>query len=281
MLGKDVFGTLPLELKDELLESYREIKNNYSQGRWEPAELNGGKFCEVVYSITKGILENNFPRKATKPNNMADACRALEQIPQNGGRAGDRSLRILIPRILLPLYEIRNNRGVGHVGGDVNPNFMDATTVYEMSSWILGELIRILHGISTMEAQSVVDSLMERKHPLIWKIEGIKRVLNPNLNKRDQTILLLYSEPGWVNENDLLNWVEYTNSSVFRRDILVVLHKKRLVEYDKKNRNVRLSPMGISDVEKRILKENDCIESTSAPSSQKSKRPKMKPKANK
>jgi len=59
-----------------------------------------------------------------------------------------RSFQILIPRLLPALYEIRNNRGVGHVGGDVDPNYMDATMVVGAVKWIMGELTRVFHSVS-------------------------------------------------------------------------------------------------------------------------------------
>ena len=116
-----VLAGLPKGLRDELLGCYREIISSYLERRWEPSELNGGKFCEVVYSIVNGALKGTFPAKATKPANMLDACKALEQESTVAGRVGDRSMRILIPRMLPVLYEVRNNRGVGHVDGDVTP----------------------------------------------------------------------------------------------------------------------------------------------------------------
>ncbi len=165
---------LPPSLRDELLDAFRAIANNYVERRWEPSELNGGKFCEAVYCVIEGAISGAMPPHATKPSNMVAACRDLEKKPANASLVGDRSLRILIPRTLLAMYEIRNNRNVGHVGGDVNPNFMDATVVYSMASWTLAELVRIFHNISTQEAQALVDSLVERKSPLIWELEDIK-----------------------------------------------------------------------------------------------------------
>src|SRR5262249_37594630 len=117
-----LLASIPAALRKELLEAYSEIVQNFVEERWEPAELNGGKICEVVYSIINGFLSGAFPPKAHKPPNMVSACRALENIAPDPNRLGDRSLRILIPRLLPFLYEIRNNRGVGHVGGDVSPN---------------------------------------------------------------------------------------------------------------------------------------------------------------
>src|SRR5262245_60982886 len=121
-----LFAALPATLRDELISCYQEIVRNYIERHWEPAELNGGKFCEVVYTILDGATSGTFVSSATKPARMVDACRALEGRPAVATRVGDRSLRVLLPRLLPFLYEIRNNRGVGHVGGDVDPNHEDA-----------------------------------------------------------------------------------------------------------------------------------------------------------
>jgi hypothetical protein len=248
-----IFSGIPPGLRDPLLATFREIARNYAEHRWEPSELNGGKFCEVVYSILSGSISATFPAAPSKPSNMVQACRDLEGLPPNPSRLGDRSLRILIPRVLPALYEIRNNRGVGHIGGDVDPNFLDATAVYGMSSWVLAELVRVFHATSTKEAQETVDALIERKHPLIWEFEGVRRVLAPKMGKGDQALLLLHAKPAWVAEKDLLAWVEYSNSKVFRDEILKPFHKSRLVEYDEDQHRVRISPLGIRDVEERIL----------------------------
>jgi hypothetical protein len=65
-----------------------------------------------------------------------------------------------------------------------------------------------------------VDALVERNHPLIWSFEDYKRVLDPDMSKGDQALLLLHANPSWLPEKDLLNWVEYSNPTVFRRDVL-------------------------------------------------------------
>jgi hypothetical protein len=210
-----LLATLPAGLRDPLLETYREIASNFAEHRWEPAELNGGKFCECVYWICHGYISGTYTAKPSKPPNMRDDCRSIEAMTATV-KPGDRSLRILIPRLLPPLYEIRNNRGVGHVGGDVNPNLMDATAVYSMASWILAELVRVFHGLKTTEAQEAVDGLVERKTPLIWSPGTANRVLDTALSVTNQTLLLLHQALGWVPESELLKSVEYSNGSVYR-----------------------------------------------------------------
>jgi hypothetical protein len=156
--------------------------------------------------------------------------------------------------VLLVLYEIRNNRGVGHVGGDVDANQLDATAVEAMASWIMAELVRVFHTVPTKEAQETVEALVERTTPLIWEVEGIKRVQDPTMNAKDQTLLLLHQSAGWVGSDELVTWIGYSNASVFRSKVLLALHKERLIEYDQTESRARISPLGSQAVERHILK---------------------------
>ena len=134
---------------------------------------------------------------------MVSACRALEQAPN----VVPRSVRIQIPRTLMVLYEVRNNRGVGHVGGDVDPSHMDAVVVLYMSKWVMAELVRIFHGVDTETASVAVEALVDREIPAIWEVNGKKRVLRPRLTMKQKTLLLLYSHPSPVDEDVLVDWV--------------------------------------------------------------------------
>jgi hypothetical protein len=231
-----------------LLKALNEVLRNYRERRWEPSELNGGKLCEVVYTVLRGHVDGRFPPKAAKPPNMVDACKALEQ---STVARFPRSVRIQIPRMLVALYEIRNNRGVGHVGGDVDPNFMDATVVVAMSKWVVAELIRVFHAVPVEEAQRLVDGLIERTLPIIWRVGNTVRVLEPSMSARDKAVVLLYHANDWIREDQLREWAEYSNPSMFR-DILLKCHKQKLLEYDPKTRRATLSPAGIRYVETRI-----------------------------
>src|SRR2546423_9437344 len=107
---------------------------------------------------------------------MVVACQKLEAETEK--KIVPRSIRIQIPRMLVALFEIRNNRNVGHVGGDVDPNHMDAVCVLQMSKWIVAELVRVFHNVDVDTATEIVDTLVERETPLIWEVNGLKRVLH-------------------------------------------------------------------------------------------------------
>ena len=247
MNAKAVLAGLPAGIRNELVSALNKITTNYREGRWEPAELNGGKLCEVIYSIIRGHADGAIPSRASKPKNMVDACKDLEKEAQL-----PRSLRIQVPRMLIALYEIRNNRGVGHVGGDVDPSHMDSVAVLYVAKWLVAELIRVFHNVDTAEATLAVDALVERELPIVWAVNGKKRILAEKLSQRDKTLLLLYSEPGAVREADLRTWVEAANASAYRRDVLRKAHSERLLEYDEAKRTVRLSPKGARYAEEHL-----------------------------
>jgi hypothetical protein len=194
--SKNLLKNVPEGLRGPLVDEYRDICKAFSEGRWKLAALDAGRFCEVAYTIIHGMITDNYADSPQKPGNFVGACRALEALPPVS--TGDRSLRILIPRLLPALYEVRNNRNVGHVGGDVVPNKMDATLVREGATWVIAELIRIAHGVTTSDAQDAVDALVERAHPLVWEVDGVKRVLAPSMRMGDRVLVLLYSTLGWV-----------------------------------------------------------------------------------
>lgn len=243
------FSSIPESHRKPLLDEYNTIIQNYFEQRWSPSELSGGRFSEIVYSIIHSLISNSFPSSPQKPRNMVEACKRLEN-----ETALCRSFRILIPRMLPVLYEIRNNRNVGHVGGDINPNQMDSQTVLTLSNWILAEMVRVLHNIDIIEAEKIVSIITEKRIPLIWSDKDIKRVLNPKMSLKDQILLLLASSNESVLVEDLQKWCDYLNSTYFKKQIRK-LHAERFVEYKQKSNTVLLLPPGsnyISDIIKEL-----------------------------
>jgi hypothetical protein len=247
LVPEDVFSGLPKWLRGELLDSFGKIVTNYSERRWEPAELNGGKLCEVAYSIVRGMADGKYPARASKPKNMVLSCQQMEQ--ETGQ---PRSVRIQIPRMIVALYEVRNNRNVGHVGGDVDPNHMDAVCVLQMSKWMVAELVRVLHNRPVDEAADIVDALVEREAPLIWKVGDKRRVLDTTLSMKEKALVFLHATAGAMSEGDIIDFIEHSNASVFRRDVLRPAHKARLIEYDEPAGRVTISPLGIELVDELL-----------------------------
>ena len=243
-----VLGHLPAGLRAELVQALQGILANYRQSRWGPSELDGGKLCEVVYTILRGHVDGAYPERASKPRDMVTACRDLE----NAGAGFPRSVRIQVPRLLIALYEIRNNRGVGHAGGDVNPSHMDATIVVAMAKWVVAELVRLFHAVDTATATAAVEALLSRELPVIWYVGTRARVLTPKRTWRDQMLLRLYATTGSVPVAALVADIEHPQPAYFRRDVLRPSHIARLIEWDQAAGTVEISPLGIRYVEEHL-----------------------------
>ncbi|WP_185984560.1 hypothetical protein [Aureimonas mangrovi] len=247
--SSSAFAPLPPGLRTPLVDEYRSIIQNYAERRWGPSELSGGRFCEIVYTILQGYASGVYPNAPSKPSNFLNACRQLEtqtQVP--------RSFQILIPRMLPALYEVRNNRGVGHVGGDVDPNHMDATAVVGMCNWIMAELVRVLHALGTEDAQALVDVLADREVPLVWQMGDVKRVLDPGLSLHDQVLILLTSSPSPVETDMLWEWTMYKNRTYFKK-ILRKAEDERFI-YISPDGNISVLPPGSAYVSKLVQSMN-------------------------
>lgn len=241
---ESAFSAIPSSLAADLLGAFRRVLKNYSEHRWEPSELNGGKLCEAVFTVVEGFLSGKYEQRARKPKNMLSACNALE----GSYPSGPRSARIQIPRMIVALYEIRNNRGVGHAGGDIDPNHMDATAVLYMSKWIVAELVRLLHGLSTDEATELVDLLVERETSLVWRGGDTRRVLAVGLTQREGTLLLLAGVAS-ASDTELAAWLEVGRLADYRSKVLKPLHKARLIEFESSSGRVQLLPPGVEAAE--------------------------------
>lgn len=230
---------IPAGLRDPLISEYQSIVQNFLEHRWLPSELSGGRFSEIVYTILDGHAKGTYAAAPTKPANFVNACRALENsthVP--------RSFQILIPRILPALYEVRNNRNVGHVGGDVDPNHMDSVAVLSMCNWVMAELVRVFHKLATVtEAQKVVDLLAEVRIPVIWSDGNVKRVLRPELRLNEQLLLLVAASVPDVTSQELIDWTEYDDKKYFMRT-LRGLHTKRFLEFTEGTDKVKILPPG-------------------------------------
>jgi len=130
---------------------------------------------------------------------------------------------------------------------------MDATFVLSNCSWIMAELVRVLHDLPPDDAHAVVDSLVERRIPLVWEGEGVRRILQPSMSLSDQTLVLLATSANKVAVSDLQEWTDYANRSYFIR-MLRKLHEQRRIELSKHEKEATILPPGTAEAAKIIEK---------------------------
>lgn len=256
MLDSALSG-IPASIRKHIVSSYVELKKNLSQGKHDSAGMSAGKLCEAgVRALQDRAFGVHTPFGKKIPN-FADECRRIIQSPPAATNVLTDSERQVVTRALVFLYTMRNTRGIGHIGGDVDANSIDAAMMGRAADWIICELIRIHHKLSLEEAQDLVDGLAVRQIPDVWEVAGKRRILRDGLTAREQALLLLYSaKETTVLTEDLIAWIEYSNPGVFKAKVLKELHESRYVEWDKDSESVVLSPKGAKFVEDNLLKAN-------------------------
>lgn len=243
---------IPTSIRKHIVASYLELKANLSESRHNAAGLAAGKLCEAGIRLLQERTFGQHTPFGKKVVNFADECRRI--ITSQTATTITESEKVVLPRALVFLYTMRNTRGIGHIGGDVDPNAIDAALIGKTADWIVCELIRIHHHLSLEEAQDIIDALAIRQIPDVWEVAGKRRVLRDGLLAKDQALLLLYSaQEGAVMTEDLIAWIEYSNPGVFKSKVLSKLHSDRFVEWDKDVDSVTLSPKGTKYVEEILL----------------------------
>jgi hypothetical protein len=238
-------------LRSRLIKRYNELKRAYANGQYDACGLRAGKFSEVILRILQHELTGSYTPLGQQLKPITEEVAALEKTPKT---AGPDSFRIVMPRSLSFMFTLRNKRGIGHEGGDVDANEIDAATCVRTADWCLSELIRVVHEVPLEEAQALLDAIAWREVPHVWSIAGVKRVLDPKLTMREQVLVLLYSDPETaVPVEDLFKWTEYSRIDNFRRNVLAPLHDARMVEFDKETNTVVLSPLGADETERHVL----------------------------
>ena len=248
-----VLSSIPEELCKGLARHYYFIKHHYALGNFESSELHCAKFCEIVYRVLQWHTSNTktYLQLGKQIRDFRSSVMSFEQLSDHPD-----SIRYHIPDALRLIYCIRNKRGVAHVAGDIDHNRSDAMCLKSSVDWITAELVRLFNNVGIEEAELLIESLTAKQLPQIWKIGDHRRIISPpgkKLQHKDKVLVLLYSTyPKSVSVKDLLNWTEYKNPTLFKKNILDKLHNADLLHYDKSTNEVILSPLGIKDVEDRI-----------------------------
>jgi hypothetical protein len=242
---KDTIKTIPAGLRDPLLEEFEQALDEYRASDWEKVGLKAGKFCEIAYCICAGHANGKYATSPSKPSNFPQGCQQLEQ--HNGTKG--RSMCMQVPKVLTALYELRNNRAIGHVSADISPNHMDAEFFLRGMKWVMGEFVRNYSQLPLAESHAVVEAVTARSFLMVWTNGDVRRVLEPAKTASQKVLILLYAEGKPVSVAQLQAWVEYKNGTDFKRKVLKDLHKKALVQYNEKAALVEILPPGQAHVE--------------------------------
>lgn len=236
-------NNLPSDLVSALQAEFQKLHQQYFLGRWEPSQLDAGRFAEIVFRILQYKDAGSYTLIGTQPNRLAIAA----AIRKN--KALDESLRFHVLGLAELVLDFRNKRNVAHPG-KINVNEMDSAFVLNAANWIVAELIRLETQMSPADAQAEIKKIIERKVPIVEEIGGRLKCLDPRLDAKQKSMVFCYQKyPEEISLDDLVDWTEYSNKGVLRNQLLELNKDGRL---DFRNDEARLTKRGLLWVEKNI-----------------------------
>jgi hypothetical protein len=237
------------ELLDKLFEAYQLLNENYYQGKHRPCCHEAGRFAETALRM---LQETTTGKYTPLGKSLPKFCNEVKSLENADAHKFPQSIRLQIPRTLQVIYDIRNKRDVGHVGGDVDANFTDATLSLTCCNWVLTEFIRIYYTSDITIAQKMVDSIVKIRIPLIQDFNGFLKILKPNLKLPDKILAFLYyqsSEGATIAE--MKRWLKNRFSVSHMNNTLNRLeHSKAYIH--RENEHCFITDTGIKYVEENI-----------------------------
>lgn len=222
----------------------------FQKEEWEDSIAKSGKFVEAVL---KALFVHVGKTPPGGRSFKADVL--INGLGQLAPGSYNDSIRLTIPRACRFVYDIASNRGGRHDPDEVDPNEMDANAAVINCSWILAEMIRFATKgtVDLSQAKNLVDSLMERKYPLIEEVEGRMYFHLKKKSALDVALLALARRyPRRMGKQDLVDTVK-RNGFRGSNARMAVQRITRFVDNDGQDR-LRLLATGLRKAE-QIMKD--------------------------
>lgn len=250
-------ASLPIELADCLDLEFSKVQSHYLLGEWDDLQIDSGRMCEAILRLVEWKMSGSYTPidGRSRPNRLSvvNAARRDTSLPP--------SFRLQLINLTETIMDFRNNRNSAHLGA-INPNQIDATTVYQMISWILAEIIRLESSLPPEDIQTIIQTFAERPTPVIYKIDGLPIALSSNISFSDEALILLYDSKGPLSITDLFSFSRHSNITVWRKSVIDKLARNRLI-YVKKD-VIHILPPGMNRAEELLTTLQD-LRSTPMP----------------
>lgn len=174
-------------LCSQLLDEFISAERRYIQRDWEPAELDGGQFCEILariyYHRDSGVLSQG--------KDFDDCCKHLEN-EQATHKLLPRRDVLHVVRVLRTVYKFRSQRGAVHISPSYQPNHMDSKLVIECVRWAMNETLRLFWRGDREAVAKAIRELLQFDVPSVGVFDDILLVQRTDLSAEEELLVLLH-----------------------------------------------------------------------------------------
>lgn len=176
-------------LAECLVDEFISLERRFIQRDWEPAQLDGGQFCEVLSRIVYHQDSGNL--NANKP--FDDCLTYVEDEKGQNAHQMSRRDALHLSKILRTTYKFRSQRGGVHISPTYKPNHMDAKVIMEMARWAFAETLRLFwKGTDREQVAKAIRELLQFDVPCIGKFEDVILVQRTDLTAEEELLVLLH-----------------------------------------------------------------------------------------
>lgn len=203
---------VPDEVVEALHSEYVTLESRFARQDWDPARLASGKYAEALLRYLEWKQSGSHTPVGTQINRTT----VINQVSNDASLP--EGIRFLVRRCADLLLDVRNKRGVAHLGDVVDVEEMDARLCVRLASWSLAEVVREESDLDPEEVQSLIDRLSATHFPLVEEIEGELIVVAKDLTSRKQALVALYHAfPDPMPMAELQAAVKYPRAARFRK----------------------------------------------------------------
>ncbi|MFC1758469.1 hypothetical protein ACFL2H_06840, partial [Planctomycetota bacterium] len=174
-------------LAQQLVDEYVSIERRFILGDWEPAELDGGQFCEVLakilYHLDSGNLNHGRP---------VSACISYLENNQVTHQHVPRKELLHLAKVISVVYKFRSDRGAVHISPTYSPNHMDSRMILENVRWMFAETLRIFWNADRNEVAKAVQHILRFDTPCIGVYGERTLVQRVGLTVEEEILVLLH-----------------------------------------------------------------------------------------
>jgi hypothetical protein len=174
-------------LANQLIDEFISIERRFIQRDWEPAELDGGQFCEILARILYHIDSGNL-----NLSKSFDDCKKHLENDAVSHNITPRHTALHLIKVLHTIYKFRSQRGAVHISPTYTPNHMDSKLIIESVRWCLFESLRFFWNGSSNEVAKSIRELLQFDVPCIGLFENIILVQRTDLKIEEEIVVLLH-----------------------------------------------------------------------------------------
>lgn len=186
-------------LATQLIDEFMSLEKRYVLRDWEPAELDGGQFCEIAARIIYHQDSNNL--------NLAksfDDCIKYIENEQVAHAVVPRHNTIHIGIVLRTIYKFRSQRGAVHISPTYSANELDSKFLIEGCRWAFSEILRVFWNGDRSVVAKAIREITQFDAPCIGQFEEKIIVQRTDLKASEEILILLhYAGDGGFSRRDI------------------------------------------------------------------------------